>query len=184
MSNGEKQRFGRWIEVSIVLAICAIVLGLILPIKHPVIYTGEGQKAVHITCVNNLKQIGLCFRILSDDRGNYPFNVSTNAGGTLELCAMGKDGFDSNAALHLKALSNELVTPIVLICPQDSSKKVAVDFQSLGPANVSYRLRTGTNISEANPRTVLLVCPIDGNILYCDGSVAEPRSRMAAKAPQ
>lgn len=171
MSNGENQKPGRWTNLSIALACCAIVMGLVLPIDHPIIYAGEGQKAVHINCVNNLKQIGLVFRMWSDDHGNYPFNVSTNAGGTMEWCAVGKDGFDSNVWLHLQVMSNELSTPKVLACPKDSSKKPAVDFQSLGPANVSYRLHTGTNFSEANPRTVLMVCPIDGNILYCDGSV-------------
>ncbi len=162
------------------MALCAIVLGLLLPLKHSVVLAGDEQKAVHITCVNNLKQIGLAFKMWRNDHDAYPFNVSTNAGGTLELCAVGNDGFDSNVALHFKALSNELTTPIILICPKDSSKKAAVDFQSLGATNISYRLHSGTNFSDANPRAVLLVCPIDGNVLYCDGTVSrlKPKSRV------
>jgi hypothetical protein len=125
-----------------------------------------------INCVNNLKQIGIAFRTCAiDNDGQFPFNVSTNAGGTLELCARGSDGFDSNAALHFRVMSNELNTPRLLVCPRDKTRHSAADFHSLKPGNVTYRLRTGTNLSEAHPKEVLVVCPMDGNTLYCDGSV-------------
>lgn len=125
-----------------------------------------------VNCVNNLKQIGLAFRTWAIDNGGpYSFNVSANAGGTLELCARGSDGFDSNAAIHFQVMSNELSTPLLLACPRDKSRHAAADFHSLGPGNVTYRLRTGTNLSEAHPKEVLVVCPMDGNTLYCDGTV-------------
>jgi hypothetical protein len=138
----------------------------------------RGDKRVEqkITCVNNLKQIGLAIRIWAGDHGDkFPFNTSTNAGGTLELCERDKDGFDRNAYRHFQVLAGDegLRVPSLLICPQDESKKVATDWASLRPENVTYRLRSGTNVSEANPHEILAVCPIDGNILYCDGSVIE-----------
>ena len=71
-------------------------------------------------------------------------------------------------------MSNELNTPIVLICPKDRSKKPAASFESLTTSSVTYRLRSGTNVADTNPREVLMVCPIDGNTLYCDGTVEEP----------
>src|SRR5665213_845831 len=90
---------------------------------------GHGME---INCVNNLKQIGLAFLIWNGDHGNQlPFNISTNAGGTLELCARDKDGFDSNAYLFIQALSNELTTTKLLICPLDHSKSVAANWLSL-----------------------------------------------------
>ena len=59
-------------------------------------------------CSNNLKQIGLAFRTWAiDNDGQFSFNVSTNAGGTMELCVRGSDGFDTNAALHFQVMSNE-----------------------------------------------------------------------------
>jgi len=125
-----------------------------------------------VNCVNNLKQIGLAFRTWAADNGGpYPFNVSTNAGGTLEFCARGSGDFDSNAAIHFQVMSSELSTPLLLVCPRDKSRHSAVDFHSLEPGDVTYRLRTGTNISEAHPKEVLAVCPMDGNTLYCDGTV-------------
>jgi hypothetical protein len=138
--------------------------------------------AQRITCVNNLKQIGLAFRTWAIDHdGSYPFNLSTNAGGTMEFCARGNDGFDSHAATHFEVMSNELATPQILVCPQDKSKHAAVVFRNLGPENVTYRLRTGTNISEANPKAVLAVCPIDGNTLYCDGTVVSTNKSDAER---
>jgi hypothetical protein len=63
-------------------------------------------------CAGNLRRICVAFRMWSMDHGDhYPFNVSTNAGGSLELCRRDKDGFDQNAALHLRVLVNELGTP-------------------------------------------------------------------------
>lgn len=139
-------------------------------------------RAQKITCVNNLKQVGLAFLEWSrnnDDQfpfiAKFPFNVSTNTGGTMEFCAKGGDGFDRNAARHFQVMSNELNTPKLLVCPQDKARKPAADFVNLQVGNVTYQLHSGTNISEANPREILVVCPIDGNILYCDGTVKEAK---------
>jgi hypothetical protein len=98
--------------------------------------------------------------------------VSTNAGGTPDLCARGSDGFDSNAASHFEVMSNELNTTLLLICPKDRSRKRAATFDKLRPENVTYWLWTGTNISETSPKQVLAVCPVDGTTLYSDGSVS------------
>ena len=129
-------------------------------------------KAQRISCVNNLKQIGLAFRTWAiDNDGQFPFNVSTSSGGTREFCARGSDGFDSNAARHFEVMSNELATPLLLVCPKDSSRKPAAGFASLQASNVTYRVRSGTNLNETSPVDVLALCPVDGNTLHCDGSV-------------
>lgn len=106
-----------------------------------------------------------------DYSNNFPFNLSTNAGGTLEYRAVGPDGFDSNAAIHFRMISNELSFPKILVCPDDKYRSPAADFNHLQSSNVSYALYTSTNINEANPTAVLAVCSVDGNILRCDGSV-------------
>ena len=134
------------------------------------------RKVQHINCISNLKQIGVAFRLWEGDHGEqYPWNVSTNAGGTMELCARNKDGFDSNAVLHLKVMTDELTTPKLLVCPQDESKRVATDFGKLGRENVSYRFRSGPSVTETNPNEILAACPIHGNLLFCDGSVKEDK---------
>ena len=134
----------------------------------------NGPKPQHINCVSNLKQIGIGFRLWEGDHGDqYPFNVSINAGGTMELCAVDKDGFDRNAYLYLRLMTNELTATKLLICPQDRTKKLASDWASLQTDNITYRFRSGPNVTEINGNEVLAVCPIDGNTLYCDGHVTE-----------
>jgi len=129
-----------------------------------------------LTCIKNLKAIGSGFAAWSSRHHyEYPFNVSTNAGGTKELCAAGPEQFDSNAVFHFQVMTNpeELTTPALLVCPQDKLKKPAPSFSELTASNVTYRLRTGVNITGSHPKEVLIVCPVDGNILYCDGTVVE-----------
>jgi hypothetical protein len=143
------------------------------------------RKAQRINCDNNLKQIGLAFRIWEGDHGDqYPFNLSTNVGGTLELCDPDQDGFDRNAWLFLQSMSNELSTTKLLICPRDQSKSVAASWAGLKAPNITYRFRSGTRISEANPREILAVCPIDGNVLYCDGTVLGRNGKLPKEESQ
>jgi hypothetical protein len=162
-------RIGRGCQVAgLVLIVLALVLREYMLTRPP----GDWHVSPHLTCRNNLAQIGLSFRTWAIDNGDqFPFNVSTNAGGTRELCARGSDGFDSNAAAHFKVMSNELSTPLLLVCPNDWSSKPAAGFSSLQASNVSYRLHSGTNLNESNPTAALVLCPFDGNTLYCDGSI-------------
>ncbi|EEF60453.1 hypothetical protein Cflav_PD3423 [Pedosphaera parvula Ellin514] len=158
----------------------AVVSGFFWLVYNPKPEEGytDMQKAQEINCVNNMKQIGLCFRMWAGDNGDKnPFNVSTNQGGSMELCAVGKDGFDRNAWQHLLCMSNELSTPRVLACPKDPEHKYADGWAHLGATNVSYLVRSGTNIDETNPTNILAVCPVDGNTLYCDGHVVEGKHK-------
>jgi hypothetical protein len=152
-----------------------IITLLLAALLLPALARAKG-KAQSISCVNNMKQIGLSFRTWAiDNDGNNPFNLSTNKGGTLELSMPGSDGFDRNAAFHFQVMSNELSTPRILVCPADSKRQPALDFTSLRPENVSYQVRSGANISETNPEEVLAVCPIHNHVLLCDGSVQTRR---------
>jgi hypothetical protein len=178
MSNDRTESSFPWAAAAVVFfALMALVIVLIanggLPERNDHHCKPVAQK---ITCVNNLKHIGLAFRLWAlDNDDRFPCNVSTNAGGAMEFCAVGRDGFERNTAGHFQVMSNELNTPKILICPQDKTKKPSADFANLQAENVTYQLRSGTNISEANPKAALAVCPIDGNTLYCDGSVTEAK---------
>ena len=155
-----------------------VVVLVILPALLLPALSQAKSKAQSINCANNMKQIGLSFRTWAiDNNDNFPFNVSTNKGGTLELCAPGSDGFDRNAAFHFRVMSNELSTPQILVCPADRKRQPALDFLSLQPSYVSYKLRTGSDINETHPDQILAVCPIHNNVLRCDGSVQRERKK-------
>jgi hypothetical protein len=101
----------------------------------------------------------------------------------MEICARGGDGFDRNAPLHFQVMSNELSAPLIVLCPKDQSKNPARDFQHLQAANVTYEMRSGTNIDDAHPQEVLVKCPIHGNILHCDASVTEVTAEREWRRP-
>lgn len=126
----------------------------------------SGQTA---NCVNNMKQIGHAFFLWAGENENlFPFNLTTNKGGSLEFCLLDGAGFDVAATSHFRVVSEQLSTPKLLTCPEDTNRKSATNFMNLSAENITYSLRSGTNLS-ASSKDILLVCPIDGNILYCDG---------------
>jgi type II secretory pathway pseudopilin PulG len=69
------------IEVLVVICVLAFLAIYFLPhINHP------SNRAPRISCVNNLKQVGLAYRIWEGDNGDkYPMQTSVTNGGTMEL---------------------------------------------------------------------------------------------------
>ena len=77
------------------------------------------SRAQSLNCANNLKMIGVACRTWALDNGDqFPFNVSTNKGGTLEFCARGDSGFDLNSYRHFQVMSSELSVPHDLVLPR------------------------------------------------------------------
>jgi prepilin-type processing-associated H-X9-DG protein len=171
------QHVGAWLRgFGIALIALTALLGIAVFLFSP-----PRSTSLPLRCRNNLKLISLSFRTWSIDNGyRYPFNVPTNEGGSLEFCSNAPDGFDANAYRHLMLMSNELSTPRMLVCPADRRTRKAADFQHLKPENISYKLHSGTNVTDENGQAVLMVCPVDGNVLYCDGSVTEGEGHSPA----
>ena len=130
------------IELLLIIAIGIVIAGVLLAAL-----ARARSRSTAICCNCNLKQIGLSFRIWANDHGDQnPMHVSTNQGGTLEFVPGG------NGFRHVQALSNELSTPKILICPSDS-RKVAADFSTLSNTNLSYFV--SLDASEAWPQMLL-----------------------------
>jgi len=164
-----------YVSILFSLVVLALLLPAVSQVQHRMAQNGErpgGGFGERVSCENNLRQIGLAFKVWAlEHNDRFPFNVSTNAGGTMELCSPGPDGYDQNAVAHFQVIGNDLGTPNLLVCPNDSSKHAAANFSELQTANITYRLRAGKDIDSENPQEVLAVCPVHGNKLYCDGNV-------------
>jgi len=129
-------------ELLIVVAVLAILAAMLLPALANA--KGEGQQ---IHCVNNLKQVGLSYRVFAVDHEDlFPMSLATNRGGTKELIPA------SPAYVHFQVLSNELAVPKVLVCPADG-REAASDFRSMVNMNLSYFI--GLDTDETRPQMLL-----------------------------
>ena len=117
------------IEVLIVLAVLITAAMVFLPtIMRPRRVAGP-----RINCVNNLKMVGLSYKVWELDNGErFPFDVPVAEGGAKEAAAAG------NPALVFEVMSNELSTPKILVCMQDRKRVAATNFLALRSTNISY----------------------------------------------
>jgi len=91
------------------------------------------RHASKLTCVENLKFIGVCERGYAEDHnGNFPWMLSTTLGGSLEYCGMGGQTFR-----HFQVQSNYIQMRDGIICPQDA-RRAAMSWVDLANTNVSY----------------------------------------------
>ena len=130
-------------DVLITVATVVLLAGVLLPRQ-----TRCRALAQRIQCVGNLKQVGLALRIWTNDHDDkFPWEVSTNEGGTLELI------HSTNVFLHFQAASNELSTPKILACNSDVDRTRVADFAQLDNRHLSYFV--GLDARETDPAGIL-----------------------------
>lgn len=139
------------VVLPLVIVPTAIIAGLTLPALAK-----AKDKAQSIRCVNNLKQMGLAARIYSTDHN---------------------DAFPPD----FLSMTNELVSPKILVCPLDSNPAAAAtsDWASFDPSWNSYEYVT-KGLTESTPgfeTKVLFRCRIHGHECKGDGSVVMNNSR-------
>lgn len=146
------------IDLMLVVATMVGILFVILPY-----FAKARPHSKRIGCTNNLKQVNYAFRIWAGDQNDQmPMQVSITNGGAMELAEQG-----SAYAIFL-VMSNELNTPKILFCPEESNpqRTQAVLFGSpaspnvtgasvpFGPTNnLSYFV--GLDATDTKPETIL-----------------------------
>jgi prepilin-type N-terminal cleavage/methylation domain-containing protein/prepilin-type processing-associated H-X9-DG protein len=131
------------VEMLVVIVVLAVLVAMILPALTAAKRKGGPN------CINNLKQMGLSFRLWEGDNGDkYPMEISMTNADVMKLIANG------NAYVFWQMMSNQLSTPKILHCPEDTKHIAATDFSiGFSDANISYFF--GLDTSENNPQALL-----------------------------
>jgi type II secretory pathway pseudopilin PulG len=148
-----------WIEILVVIFVIAVMAMMLIAAL-----ANAKRKSSRLSCVSNLKQIGLSFRIWEGDNGDkYPMQFALTNADTMKLIASG------NAYVLWQTMSNELGSPKILVCPDDSEHSAATNFSTgLSDVNISYFLNLDGK--ETDPQMIL-----DGDDnLTVDGTPIQP----------
>ena len=173
--HNKKQAF-TLIELLVVIAIIAILAAMLLPAL-----AAAKRKAQKINCVNNLKQVGISYRIWEGDNNDrYPQAVTAAQGGAQDYCTHGGNNSTTGTAATIAynpgmvymVMSNELATPKILFCPSDT---IHTGYST----NFSYpdTISTTTPANGANAQALTTLTKVS-YFVGADATEADPQGIM------
>src|SRR5690242_16547792 len=94
------------------IVVATLALSAIVLLTVPFGLSKPKGRAQRISCVNNLRQLGIAARTWSEDHnGRFVWQVPISSTGSMEFALSG------DIARILLPMSNELSTPKILTCP-------------------------------------------------------------------
>ena len=143
---GRAEAFTR-VELAVVVSVIAASLVMVIPANRQ-----ARQGSVRIVCMNNLKQIGIAYRVWSNDHGDqFPASTPETNGGWRDL--LYRTDASTYAWTNFVTMANELgQSPKLLVCPADE-RKPADTFHNLANTNISYFV--GASANDTYPQAIL-----------------------------
>jgi prepilin-type N-terminal cleavage/methylation domain-containing protein len=111
------------VELLVVIALIGMLVALLMPAL-----ASAKSKDARLTCINNLKQVGLAFRVWEGDHNDrYPMQVAASSGGVNEFLGHSLGSATASVpsrgyapGMTFMVMSNELSTAKILFCPADN----------------------------------------------------------------